>query len=101
MRADKTNLTAKRDVIICSYAYSYLKGRKSKGNLDLIRQNVRRLAKLLLFAKEKHAAEIDELLDVLKPCYFTTIVEGVNKMAKYNSDMDKYESPTLAINLAR
>lgn len=49
MRADEINLIAKKYHLICKYAYSYWNGRRSKGNLDIVRQNVRRLAKLLQF----------------------------------------------------
>ncbi|KAI4455810.1 hypothetical protein MML48_8g00013055 [Holotrichia oblita] len=98
MRADDIALMAKRDLIICNYAYSYMKGRKSKGNLDVVRQNTRRLAKLLIFAKEKHGSEIKDLCSILRPCYFSTVVEAVNEMAKYNIETDRYESPTLAMN---
>lgn len=35
MRADDISLIAKKDRLICKYAYSYMKGRKSKGILIL------------------------------------------------------------------
>ncbi|XP_074037277.1 uncharacterized protein isoform X2 [Leptinotarsa decemlineata] len=62
MRADDITLTAKKDILICNYAYSYMKGRRSKGNLDLVRQNMRRLAKLLQYAKEING-EINEFIE--------------------------------------
>lgn len=37
MRAGKINMVVKQDFLICNYGYSYLKGRRSKGNLDLVR----------------------------------------------------------------
>ncbi|KAJ8963042.1 hypothetical protein NQ314_005597 [Rhamnusium bicolor] len=43
-----------------------LKGRKSKGNLDLIRQDMRRLAKLLKFASNQNT-EIKDKIDLLRP----------------------------------
>lgn len=97
MRADDIGLIAKQDKLICRFAYSYIKGRQSKGNLDLVRQNMRRLAKLLQYAREKNS-EIKNLIDLLHPQYFKLIIAGVNKMAHYNEDSDIYESPTLAIN---
>ncbi|CAH1107036.1 unnamed protein product [Psylliodes chrysocephalus] len=97
MRADKINLIAKKDLLICQYAYSYIKGRKSKGNLDFVRQSVRRLAKLLDYCKQQDG-KIKQLLDVLKPTNFTLILNGVNKIAAFNSDKDLYESPVLAMN---
>ncbi|KAG5876807.1 hypothetical protein JTB14_014137 [Gonioctena quinquepunctata] len=97
MRADDVGLVAEKDPLICRYAYSYIKGRHSKGNLDLVRQNMRRLAKLLQFAnKENH--EIKQLVDILHPYHFQLIIAGVSKMAQYNSKTETYESPTLAIN---
>lgn len=97
MRADDVTLTAKKDQLICNYAYSYLKSRRSKGNFDCVRQNVRRLSKLLMFAKER-VKDVKCLMDLLRPCLFKQIVDGVNKLACYNSDTDLYESPTLAMN---
>lgn len=52
MRSDEISLIVKKDQLICAYAYSYIKCRRSKGHLDLVRQNVRRLAKSLRFAKK-------------------------------------------------
>lgn len=97
MRADKINLIAKKDTLICQYAYCYLKGRRSKGNLDLVRQNIRRLAKLLKFCQDKDV-KIKTLFDILKPSHFALILEGVRHIAKYNSETDIFESPTLAMN---
>ncbi|XP_072383666.1 uncharacterized protein [Diabrotica undecimpunctata] len=97
MRADDINLIAKKDPLICQYAYSYIKGRQSKGNIDLVRQNMRRLAKLLDFARLQNP-DIKKLIDILRPKHFQLIISGVNKIAKYNPETDNYESPTLAIN---
>lgn len=98
MRADEIGLVAKKDPLICAYAYSYIKGRQSKGNLDVVRQNVRRLGKLLLFA-QKHNPEIKYLIDLLQPSYFRLIIKGVNVIARYNEGTDLYESPTVGMNL--
>lgn len=97
MRADSITLVAKKDPIICNYGYSYLKGRRRKGNLDVVRQNMRRLAKLLTFARSENS-EIKELIDLLRPSLFQTIIRGVNKIACYNSETETYESPTVAMN---
>lgn len=97
MRADDITLVAKKDAIICNYGYSYLKGRRRKGNLDVVRQNMRRLAKLLTFAKRENS-EVKEFIDLLRPSLFQTIIRGVNKIACYNSETDIYESPTVAMN---
>lgn len=97
MRADEINAIVKKDALICSYGYSYLKGRRSKGNLDLVRINMRRLAKLLKFAREKDKS-VKELIDILHPTRFRLIIDGVNEQAKYNPETDIYESPTLAMN---
>ncbi|KAG5867506.1 hypothetical protein JTB14_026120 [Gonioctena quinquepunctata] len=97
MRADKMSLIAKKDTLICNYGYSYLKGRRSKGNLDVVRQNMRRLARLLKFARNENR-EIINLIDLLRPSFFKTIITGVNEIACYNSETDIYESPTVAVN---
>lgn len=98
MRADGISLIVKSDPLICSYGYSYLKGRRSKGNFDFVKQNMRRLAKLLKYARNQDQ-NIKELIDVLKPSLFEeTIVPAVSKIARYNSETETYESPTLALN---
>lgn len=97
MRADRINFVAKKDMLICQYAYSYMKGRKSKGNIDCVRQNMRRLAKLLEFCRQKDP-KIKNLIDILRPSYFKLILDAVNCIACYNPETDVYESPTLAIN---
>nr|CAI5842751.1 unnamed protein product [Callosobruchus analis] len=85
MRADDIGLIAKKDPLICKYAYSYIKGRQSKGNIDLVCQNMRRLAKLLQHARKTNS-EIKTLVDILRPVHFQLIIKGVNKMAQYNSE---------------
>ncbi|KAJ8971359.1 hypothetical protein NQ314_000740 [Rhamnusium bicolor] len=90
MRADDIGFIAKKDPLICKYAYSYVKGRQSKGNLYWIRTNIRRLAKLLQHA-QKENAEIKQLIDILRPCHFHLIIAVVNKMAQYNPETENYE----------
>ncbi|XP_060535343.1 uncharacterized protein LOC132707485 [Cylas formicarius] len=97
MRADDISLIAKKDTLICQYAFSYIKGRQSKGNIDLVRQNMRRLAKLLRCARKENS-DVQNLIDILRPKHFKLIISGVNKIAKYNTQTENYESPTLAIN---
>lgn len=98
MKADEISLIAKSDPLICNYGYSYLKGRRSKGNFDLVKQNMRRLAKLLKYAKDQNK-NIKEMIDLLKPSFFEElIVPGVNQIARFNSETEEYESPTLALN---
>lgn len=82
MRADEVGLLAKIDALICYYAYSYLKGRRSKGNLDVVRQNVRRLGKLLHFAQERNS-RIKELLDLLHPCHCRIILDIILTLNKF------------------
>lgn len=97
MRADKISFIAKKDLLICQYAYSYIKGRKTKGNFDLVRQNMRRLAKLLQFCEGENS-KIKNLFDLLKPLHFGLILKGVYHIANYNPETDIFESPTLAMN---
>lgn len=97
MRADKINLIAKSDMLIWQYAYYYMKGCKSKGHFDIVRQNMRRLAKFLQFIREQQP-NIKHLIDVLRPTQFPLILKGVNHIAKYNPKQDVYGSPTLAMN---
>ncbi|KAK9871424.1 hypothetical protein WA026_012801 [Henosepilachna vigintioctopunctata] len=79
MRADEVALVVKKDKLICSYGLSYLKGRRSKGNIDFVRQTMRRLARLLMFARSENNC-IKELLDLLFPKHFDLIIRGVKKL---------------------
>lgn len=97
LRADDVSRIVKTDPLICSYGYSYLKGRRRKGNIELVKQNMRRLAKLVKHSNEK-CKDIKHVIDLLRPCYFGIIIDGVNEIACYNSETEKYESPTLAMN---
>lgn len=74
-----------------------MKGRKSKGNLDFVRTSVRNLAKLLQHSKNSDS-DIRSLIDLLRPKLFNRIIEGVNKIGRYNEKDDVYESPTVALN---
>lgn len=66
IRADTIGLITKKDLLICKYAYSYIKGRQTKGNIDVVRQNMRRLAELLQYA-QKNNEGIQKLEDILRP----------------------------------
>lgn len=46
-----------------------MKGRRSKGNLDVVRQNVRRLARLVRYS-QKEDSQIKNLIDLLRPTCF-------------------------------
>lgn len=97
LRADDISRIVKTDPLICSYGYSYLKGRRRKGNIELVKQNMRRLAKLVKYSNEK-CKDIRHLIDLLRPSHFRIIIDGVNEIACYNFETEKYESPTLAMN---
>lgn len=97
MRADDVSLMVKQDPLICNYAYSYIKGRRSKGNLDFVRTCVRNLSKLLQFSRGFNN-NIKYLIDLLRPTLFKDIIRGVNFIAGYNEENDLYESPTVALN---
>lgn len=97
MRADDVTLTAKKDSLICNFAYSYMKGRRSKGNLDFVRTSVRNLAKLLQISRESEK-DIKCFNDLLRPTLFKKIIRGVNIIGGYNDETDIYESPTVALN---
>ncbi|KAK9877988.1 hypothetical protein WA026_020202 [Henosepilachna vigintioctopunctata] len=79
VRVDEVALVVKKDKLICSYGLSYLKGRRSKGNIDFVRQTVRRLARLLMFARSENNC-IKEFLDLLFPKHFELIIRGVKKL---------------------
>lgn len=83
MRADEISSIAKTDPLICQSAYSYMKGRMSKAKLGHVKQNVRELAKLLKFVRSNN--NIKHLIDVLRPCYFKLIIDGINYIAKCNA----------------
>lgn len=74
-----------------------MKERKSKGNLHVIRQNIRKLSEFLELAIAQ-AAKFQYFMDILKPSNFPLILTGVEQIPEYYAETDQSESPTLAIN---
>lgn len=100
IRADAIGLIVKKDPLICKFGYSHLKGKHTRGNLDLVRQNMRRLAKLLQFGQKQNSG-IVQLTDMLRPCHFQLIIEGVHNLAKYNLENNIYKIPAMALNFGK
>lgn len=52
---NEVGFIAKLDILMCKYEYSYIKGRQSEANLHFVRQNMRKLAKLLQYVRLKNS----------------------------------------------
>lgn len=98
MRADKISLVAKKDVLICAFGAKYLKIHREKHFINVTSRKMRELAKLLIEIQKKTPA-IQDLFNALRPQYYDLIVDAAKCVAKYNSEKDQYESPTLAMNI--
>lgn len=98
MRADKISLVAKSDILICAFGSQYLKTHREKHFVNVVSRKMRELAKLLQEIKKINPS-IKDLFDALKPTNYDTIVAATKVVGKYNSDKDRYESPTFAMNI--
>ncbi|OWR44608.1 putative alternative oxidase [Danaus plexippus plexippus] len=99
MRADKTSLVAKSDVLICSFGTQYMKTHREKHFVNVISRKMRELAKLLQEMKKINPS-IKDLFDALRPIHYDTIVAATKIVGKYDSEKDRFESPTFAMNIS-
>lgn len=98
MRADKTSLEVKKDPLICAYGARYLTTHREKHFINITSRKMRELGRLLLEIK-KLQPTIRNMTQALDPQYFDLFVEATKIISKYNADTDRYESPTLAMNI--
>lgn len=98
MRSDEISLQAKIDPLICPFGTRYITSHREKHLAIVASRKMRELAKLLIETK-KCDNSIKTLFDILHLKYFDKIVSTTKVIAKYNRENDKFESPTLAINM--
>lgn len=98
MRPDEISLQAKMDPLICAFGTRYITTHRERHLAIVASRKMRELAKLLIETK-KHDSSIKTLFDILQPKYFDLIVSAIKVIAKYNYEHDRFESPTLAINM--
>lgn len=98
MRADEISLVAKKDPLICAYGARYIKIHREKHFINVASRKMREISRLLIELK-KIEPTIKCLFDALKPKYFDILVIATKTVAKYNSEKDKFESPTYAMNM--
>ncbi|XP_064071887.1 uncharacterized protein LOC135193415 [Vanessa tameamea] len=99
MRADKISLIAKSDYLICAFGSQYLKTHREQHFANVVSRKMRELAKLLIETK-KIDPSINDLFCALRPNHYDTIVEATKVLGKYDSEKDRFETPTFAMNVS-
>lgn len=99
MRADKISLVAKSDVLICAFASQYLKTHREKHFVNVVSRKMRELAKLLLEIKKINPS-VKDFFDALRPKNYDDIVAATKVVGNYDSEKDRYETPTFAMNIS-
>ncbi|KAJ8942578.1 hypothetical protein NQ314_010034 [Rhamnusium bicolor] len=99
MRADKISLVAKKDPLICAFGAGYLKTHREKHFLSVTSRKMREVSRLLLEIR-KLAPTVKNLFDVLKPQNYDLLVTATKNVAKYDNDMEFFQSPTYAMNIS-
>uniref|UniRef100_A0A6P7HD11 Uncharacterized protein LOC114347129 n=1 Tax=Diabrotica virgifera virgifera TaxID=50390 RepID=A0A6P7HD11_DIAVI len=98
MKPDHISLEAKKDGLICAYVARYITAHIEKHLATVASRKMRDLAKLLIEIK-KYQPSVNNLVEALQPKYFDIIVSATKIIAKYNYVEDRFESPTLALNM--
>ncbi|KAK9873740.1 hypothetical protein WA026_002096 [Henosepilachna vigintioctopunctata] len=98
MRADNISLQAKKDQLICAFGSRYITTHREKHLAIVASRKMRELSKLLIEVR-KYDASIKNLFEALQPKYFDSIVDATKIIAKYNFQEDRFNSPTLALNM--
>lgn len=99
MRADKTSLVAKSDVLICAFGSQYLKTHRELHFINVVSRKMRELAKLLIEIKKMNPS-VKNLFDALRPTNYDVIVAATKVVGNYDPDKDRYETPTFAMNIS-
>ncbi|KAL1488528.1 hypothetical protein ABEB36_014992 [Hypothenemus hampei] len=98
MRADEISMVAKKDSLICAFGARYIKIHREKHFINVTSRKMRELARLLIELR-KIDNSIASLFDALKPKYFDSIIAATKIVAKYDTEKNKYDSPTYALNM--
>ncbi|KAJ0172348.1 hypothetical protein K1T71_012321 [Dendrolimus kikuchii] len=99
MRADKISLVAKTDHLICAFGSQYLKTHRERHFVNVVSRKMRELAKLLIEIK-KLDPSVRDLFGALRPNLYDIIVEATKILGKYDSEKDRFETPTFAMNMS-
>ncbi|KAL1510052.1 hypothetical protein ABEB36_004708 [Hypothenemus hampei] len=98
MRADEISMVAKKDSLICAFGARYIKIHREKHFINVTSRKMRELARLLIELR-KIDNSTASLFDALKPKYFDSIIAATKIVAKYDTEKNKYDSPTYALNM--
>lgn len=67
--------------------------------VNVISRKMRELAKLLIEIRKKDQS-VKDLLGALNPKYYDLIVSATKVVGKYDSEKDRFDSPTFAMNIS-
>ncbi|XP_052756327.1 uncharacterized protein LOC128201936 [Galleria mellonella] len=99
MRPDKISFVAKSDLLICAFGSQYMKNHREMHFVNVISRKMRELAKLLIEIRKKDQS-VKDLLGALNPKYYDLIVSATKVVGKYDSEKDRFDSPTFAMNIS-
>ncbi|KAK9876269.1 hypothetical protein WA026_012568 [Henosepilachna vigintioctopunctata] len=99
MRPDEVSLVAKTDQLICAFGAQYMKTHRETHFVNVVSRKMRELARLVMEIK-KHYSNLTKIFQILRPEHFDKIVEATKNVAKYDSEKEKFISPTYVLNIS-
>ncbi|KAK4885189.1 hypothetical protein RN001_001460 [Aquatica leii] len=99
IKADDIGLVAKKDKLICEVARRYIKSHREKHLVAVAKRYMRRLARLLIEVRKILNDSSINMLSILHPKYFQTIVTAVRTISDYNTSNKDFNSPSLALQM--
>lgn len=98
LRPDEVSLVAKKDRIICEMARKHIKCHKVKLLIEVVRRNMRSLARLVIEARKIENDKTISLLSLLNPKKFKLVVQATKAIC-YDHKIGAFKSPTTALQM--
>ena len=91
LRQDLVGITCRHDLVIVLFGnLDAFKNRAHKHLNRMVRAKIRRLAGVVILMR-KFCKEVTDLASFLKPTYYDTCIQVVNRMGKYNEKIQLFE----------
>jgi hypothetical protein len=97
MRGDDIAFAAKKDLLITYFGNSYLKKHKKEKSVYTCSNKMREFGRLLTECRKLMNNLKIEMQNLLRPCYFDTIVTAARNLAGYDASKKKFAAPSLAL----
>lgn len=97
MRSDEISETAMNDILICCFAEDLLGKHKRIQIRNVVSNKMRELGRLLIQLKK--TTGVKQMIDVLKPEFFDSIVVATKVISGYNADTHSYKAGSLALHM--